>query len=304
MKKSRIVSLTPAGLLSLTFLLLLSGFLLLTGCTGEEAQEAEAAVQPEETLTPLPASQIADGSYEITVTSSASMFRVVHCVLTVEGDRMTATMTMSGQGYGYVFPGTGEEALQADPAQYIPFVLDETGAKTFALPIEALNQEVPCAAWSIKKEKWYDRTLVFSSDALPPEALTDTNASGANALDANALADGNYLVDVTLSGGTGRVQVTSPTVLTVAGDSLTALVVLDSPYFTLMQVGAFQYNPVETGNEATSAFDIPVVLDEALSIQAQTIAMSQPHLIDYTLYFDSTTLRDVPASVSSGAQSG
>lgn len=174
-KKHRGLSLALAGLLSLS---------LLTGLSGCGSDPAPAPTQgadtvstttlPEEApaLSPIPASQIADGTYEITVESSASMFRVVHCTLTVEGDAMTATMTMSGQGYGYVFPGTGEEALAANEDTYIPFVLDAEGAKTFALPIEALNQDVPCAAWSIKKEKWYDRVLVFSSESLPPEALT------------------------------------------------------------------------------------------------------------------------------------
>lgn len=174
MKKThRSLSLVLAGLLSLS---LLTG---LSGCGSDPAPAPEedtvsATTPPEEapTLSPIPADQIADGTYEITVESSASMFRVVHCALTVEGDTMTATMTMSGQGYGYIYPGTGEEALADSEDTYIPFVLDAEGAKTFALPIEALNQEVDCAAWSIRKEKWYDRVLVFSSEALPPEALT------------------------------------------------------------------------------------------------------------------------------------
>lgn len=105
------------------------------------------------------------------------------------------------------------------------------------------------------------------------------------------LPEGEYQVAVTLSGGTGRVQVLSPTTLTVAGESLTASVTFDSPYYEFMQVGAFRYEPVETENQDTTTFDIPVTLDEPLSVQAQTIAMSQPYLIDYTLYFDSTTLQ-------------
>lgn len=148
---------------------------LLTGCGQAEPTTEEttppAPTAEEDPLVPIPASQIADGTYEITVDSSASMFRVVRCVLTVEGDTMTATMTMSGQGYGFVYMGTGEEALQDTEDTYIPFVLDSEGAKTFTVPIEALDQETDCAAWSIRKEKWYDRVLVFESDQLPAEAL-------------------------------------------------------------------------------------------------------------------------------------
>jgi hypothetical protein len=84
---------------------------------------------------------------------------------------MAAAMTMSGDGYGMVYMGTGEAALAADETSYIPFVLTEAGAKVFTVPVEALNMELDCAAWSISKEKWYDRTLVFESAQLPAEAF-------------------------------------------------------------------------------------------------------------------------------------
>ena len=116
---------------------------------------------------PIYAADIADGTYSVEVKSSSSMFRVVDCQLTVSGDNMTAVMTMSGQGYGYLFMGTGEEALAADESAYIPFELNGEGQKTFKVPVEALDMTVKCAAWSIKKEQWYDRDLVFMSDNLP-----------------------------------------------------------------------------------------------------------------------------------------
>ena len=83
---------------------------------------------------------------------------------------MQVCMTMGGQGYGFLYMGTGEEAIQDSEDIYIPFVMDEEGAKTFTVPVEALNVETDCAAWSIRKEKWYDRILVFMSDMLPAEA--------------------------------------------------------------------------------------------------------------------------------------
>ena len=133
---------------------------------------SELTTIPEEDIVvPIYANQVKDGSYEITVDSSSSMFRVIHCALIVENGSMKATMTMSGDGYGMVYMGTGEEALADSEDAYVPFVLDEQGAKTFTVPVEALDMEVDCAAWSIRKEKWYDRTLIFQSDALPAEAL-------------------------------------------------------------------------------------------------------------------------------------
>lgn len=162
--------------------------LLLTGCTGQPAEpETTAATTaatvpetipettetiPEETQPPvITAGQLADGVYEITVDSSSSMFRVVHCELTVSGETMTAAMTMSGQGYGMVYMGTRKEADLDTEENFIPFVLDGSGAKVFTVPVEALNLELDCAAWSIRKEKWYDRTLIFESAELPAEAF-------------------------------------------------------------------------------------------------------------------------------------
>ena len=139
----------------------------------DAADTADAAdTSEEEVLVPIYASQLQDGSYEITVDSSSSMFRVIHCELIVENDSMKAVMTMSGDGYGMVYMGTGEEALLDSEDAYVPFVLDEVGAKTFTVPIEALDMELDCAAWSIRKEKWYDRTLIFMSQMLPTEAIT------------------------------------------------------------------------------------------------------------------------------------
>lgn len=136
-----------------------------TSATTETVPETTAALEP------IFADQIADGTYDITVESSSSMFKIVKCVLVVENGKMNATMTMSGQGYGKLFMGTGEEALAASEDQFVPFVLDEEGAKTFTVPVEALDQPTDCAAWSIKKEKWYDRVLVFESAQMPAEAL-------------------------------------------------------------------------------------------------------------------------------------
>jgi hypothetical protein len=135
------------------------------------SSDAFTTVPEDDILMPIHASSLKDGSYLITVDSSSSMFRVVKCELIVENDAMKAIMTMSGHGYGMVYMGTGEEALLDTEENYIPFVLDEEGAKTFTVPVEALNMELDCAAWSIRKEKWYDRTLIFQSDELPADAL-------------------------------------------------------------------------------------------------------------------------------------
>ena len=165
-------------------LLLALAILLTAGCGGQTAapsQSAESSAVPEQSAAAsapapdpaggIPASQIRDGEYDITVTSSASMFRVVAAKLIVEGDSMHCVMTLSGVGYGKLFMGTKEEARQADESAYIPFVKDEEGWYTYDCPIEALDRDTNCAAWSTKNKKWYDRVLVYQSADLPEDAL-------------------------------------------------------------------------------------------------------------------------------------
>ena len=55
-----------------------------------------------------------------------------------------------------------------------------------------------------------------------------------------------------------------------------------------MKVDGTTYNPLGEGGNST--FEIPVTLDEDMAVSAQTVAMSQPHEIEYTLHFDSATL--------------
>lgn len=107
-----------------------------------------------------------DGLYTIGVDSNASMFRVVNCVLQVEDGVMMATLTMSGSGYGYLYPGTGKEADATPVEEWIPYREDTEGRHVFTLPVSALDTEIAVASYSIKYSKWYDRTLVFRSGTM------------------------------------------------------------------------------------------------------------------------------------------
>ena len=164
----------------LSFVLIFGLILTFAGCgtdtdttVSSNMGDVDEIIAEDDVLTPIYASALEDGIYPITVDSNASMFRVVECELIVENGEMQAIMTMSGDGYGMVYMGTSEEALADSEENYVPFVLDEVGAKTFTVPVEALDMELNCAAWSIKKEKWYDRVLIFQSDELPAGALIE-----------------------------------------------------------------------------------------------------------------------------------
>ena len=237
-----------------------------------------AHAEAESAAVPVYANQLRNGSYEIYVESSSSMFRVAKCVLTVQDGQMSVTMTMGGKGYGFVYPGTPEAAAQAPKEEHIPFVLDGEGKKTFTMQIAALNMDTDCAAWSIKKEKWSDRVLVFRADNLP-----------AGAYKAADIKDGSYKMDVTLTGGSGRASIESPAAITARSGLLTATVVWSSPNYEYMLINGVRFDPIQ--QDGNSTFEIPVVADEDMAVSALTVAMSEPHLVEYTLHFDGNTLK-------------
>lgn len=219
--------------------------------------------------------KIADGDYTVEVESSASMFRVVKSVLHVKDGEMTADLTMSGQGYGYLYMGKAAEApASPDETNAIPFTLDADGAKVFTIPVSALDAGIDCAAWSIKKEQWYDRVLTFDSKSVK---------------ELKQLADGTYTCDVTLTGGSGRASIESPATLTIKDGKAVATIVWSSSHYEYMTIGETKYEPVQT--EGNSTFELPISFDTDMEVSALTTAMSEPHLIDYTLRFDSSSLK-------------
>ena len=153
--------------------------------------------------------------------------------------------------------------------------------------VDALDEGIACAAFSNKKEKWYERTLVFRSDSLPADAIDNPSMKTAEDL---GIADGEYTVEVTLSGGSGRATVESPTKIKVENGIATATIIMSSSNYDYVIVGEEKYLPVNT--EGNSTFEIPVTgFDYNMPISADTTAMSTPYEIDYTLYFDSKTIK-------------
>lgn len=260
-------------------------------CHGEEnsdliAGDDERAAQQtvgEEGAEPVYAENLIEGTYEIEVDSSSSMFRIVHADLTVKDRKMTAVLTLGGTGYLKLFMGTGEEAVAADESAYAAFVEDSEGAYTYEVPVEALNKELECTGFSKRKEKWYDHQIFFKAETLPEEAF----AVEAETID---LKDGEYTVQVDLAGGTGRAEITSPAVLRIEDQSATAVIEWSSSNYDYMVVNGKKYFPVNS--EGNSVFEIPVLaFDKAMTVTADTTAMSTPHEIEYMLTFDKASIQ-------------
>lgn len=251
--------------------------------SAEDTIAAEDVV--EEGMVPIAADQLKDGSYQVQMDSSSSMFKVSSCELTVKDGKMQAVLTMDGSSYLYLYMGTAEQAAQAPEADLIEAVAGEGGKTTsFTVPVEALDEGVDCAAFSKRREQWYSRTLVFRSDSLPAEAFADSVTA-----ESLGLADGEYTAEVSLEGGSGRASVASPAKLKVEGGQAVATVEWSSSNYDCMVVGGETLLPVNS--DGNSTFEVTVAaFDRKLAVQAETTAMSTPHMIDYTLEFSSASI--------------
>ncbi len=105
------------------------------------------------------------------------------------------------------------------------------------------------------------------------------------------LKDGEYEASVSLEGGSGKASIKSPAKICIKDGLATAEIIFESPYYDFMTAQGERILPGE-GEKGCSTFTIPIEgFDKKISVTADTTAMSKPHEIDYTLYFDSKTLR-------------
>ena len=121
-------------------------------------------------MTPVYPEDFKEGTYDVEALSTSQYFKITDAKITNDGRKLKAVITLSSTSYAYVYPGTAEEAAGADKSEWI--AADEsTGYGQFTLEAEALNYEMPCAAYSKKKDRWYDRDIAFMADSLPDDAL-------------------------------------------------------------------------------------------------------------------------------------
>lgn len=96
--------------------------------------------------------------------------------------------------------------------------------------------------------------------------------------------DGTYQMEVELLGGSGRASVASPAEVEIKDGKAVATLEWSSPNYDYMVVNGEKYLPVNT--EGNSVFRIPVeAFDQDIAVIADTVAMSTPHEIEYTLNF-------------------
>ena len=235
-------------------------------------------------LLPLLAKDIEEGSYEIETASSSSMFKIEKTVLYVKDNAMTADITLSGKGYSNVTMLSAADSEGLTSLEGTTAAVGKDGKYVFTLPVQSLNTELVCSAFSKKKQKWYERRVVFYSEKIPAENLFVTPY----VMQKCGLKDGSYTISVKLAGGSGRASVKSPASLRVKDGIPLARIEWSSPNYDYMILNGEKILPL--ANEQNSVFELPVlVFDKAMSVFADTTAMSTPHEILYQLEFSLET---------------
>ena len=246
---------------------------------------AESAVSEaaSESAAASSARTLEDGTYTAEFDTDSSMFHVNEAsdgkgTLTVEDGQMTLHISLQSKKIVNLYVGMAADAPdhEADwlqPTTDTVTYSDGTSEEVygFDVPVEALDTDFQLAILGTKG-KWYDHTV----------SVRNVEAQAAEAVETPA--DGSYTCEVTLEGGSGRATVDSPAALTVADGKMTATIVWSSPNYDYMVVDGEKYLPTNT--EGNSTFEIPVsALGVPLSVVADTVAMSTPHEIEYTLTF-------------------
>ena len=266
---------------------------LLAGCgASSTASSAASSAASSEAASSVDSSAaetaaLPDGVYTAEFDTDSSMFHANEAcdgkgTLTVENGQMTFHVSLASTHIVNLYLGKASDAAdhEADwlqPTTDTVTYSDGTSEEVygFDIPVSAVDADFDLAILGTKG-KWYDHVVSVRN--------------AVQQADTAAPADGTYTCEVTLEGGSGRATVESPAALTVADGKMTATIVWSSPNYDYMLVDGEKYLPTNT--EGNSTFEIPVAaLDTALDVTADTVAMSTPHEIEYTLTFDSASLK-------------
>lgn len=278
--------------------LLICGLAALAVCTVPTVASAQVEEAKKEAAQAV---VLEDGIYSAKFDTDSSMFHVNESknglgTLTVKDGEMTIHVSLASKGILNLYPGKAEDAKKED-AQLLEPTTDkvtysdgyEEEVYGFDIPVPVLDEEFDVALIG-KKGKWYDHKVSVSE----PQKIEDTEAGSSNegiTAEVLGLKDGTYEAEVTLKGGSGKATIESPALLTVKENAVTATLVWNSPNYDYMLVNDEKYTMTNT--EGNSTFEIPVAaFDCELLVVADTVAMSEPHEIEYTLQFDSESLKE------------
>lgn len=120
---------------------------------------------------------------------------------------------------------------------------------------------------------------------------TDLPAAGLRSFsELSEIPDGSYWIRVSMTGGSGRASISSPTGFYVKDGQATADIHWSSASYDYMKLDGVRYDAF-TDAAGHSAMTIPVsALNTAIPVLADTTAMSKPYEIEYQLSFDGSAL--------------
>lgn len=256
-----------------------------------EGTELKATCKVTVTASETENKTLTDGSYQVDVDTGNKMFKVTNCILTSEKGKMYAVITLSGTGYDYLYMGSAADAAEAAAKDYISYVADEAGKYTYKVPVESLDKGIAVAAHSIKNDKWYDRTLIFSSASAK-----------------RIIADGTYQVNAEAGGKMFRV---TDCVMTVKNGQMTAAVTLSGQGYNRIYLGDVNNASDDEKNwilpdsllAEQYTFQIPVEkLDEVMTIAVHTTKSNKWDT--RTLTFHSEGMTKIADSNNGNASNG
>lgn len=245
------------------------------------------------------AAALEDGVYRADFDTDSGMFHVSEAcggkgTLTVKDGEMVIHISLGSKNILNLYPGLAADAQKegakilqptVDTVTYSDGLSEEVYG--FDVPVPVLNEEFDLALIG-KKGTWYDHKVSVSNPVKEGEET---------ALEAASLEDGEYEVNVTLEGGSGKAFVASPAKLTVREGKAYARIEWSSSSYDYMKIGEDTYYPVNT--EGNSVFEIPVeVFDQKIEVVADTVAMGTPHEVSYTLTFSFQAINDDEPAVS------
>lgn len=276
---------------------LLAG-VVFSGCTAREASlnPTEMAAVTEETNAEdsrQNTTKLEDGTYTVDFDTDSSMFHVNEAcdgkgTLTVEQGEMTIHISLVSKNILHLYQGLAEDAQKEgasllEPTEDQVTYSDGTTEEVygFDVPVPAIDQEFDLALVGTKGT-WYDHKVCVSN----PVPLENSNEEKTD------VEDGTYQVELSFEGGSGRAQILSPVTLKAQNGAMVATLQWDSPNYDYMIVDGEKYLPTNT--EGDSVFEIPIAtLDQPISVIGDTVAMSKPHEIEYTITLHSDSIKSI-----------
>ena len=264
-----------------------------------------------------------DGTYKVNATTCRVMFYLypkeknpAKVILVKKNGKMTATITLTGDGYDYVYMGTPKQAKKAGKKNWIK-AKKVKGYYTFKIPVSRLDKKLPITPHSKKYEEdgdpktdpWRpDKWIMFyskgarkvkdgttietkgkaksrnsGSSSKSNKTYKDESNKGTSAVNnSTGLKDGTYKPDrFSWSGGSGRLAYIRCNKIIVKNGKAYAQIEFSSSKYDKLRANGTTYSKSGGGN---SKFTIPVKLNANNHIVGRTTAMSQPHWVGYSIF--------------------